>query len=202
MRSDRYRLFCIYFHWRPTVNVYTINQVYCKYASRRRSALGSIYKQLQQIVNTLMQIRHRVYTNSGMTVLRFSLVLVLVLGAVSCKTPHETIKEDRQTEVKDTSTIHAIKNTDDTTTITHKQIDSTTQVITIIRKIREENDQTAQSLHEETQQTNIRHTDTITTAVVNRIMKGIAIVCIGLAVIAAVFIIILIAIVIYLRKKS
>lgn len=149
-----------------------------------------------------MQILVHVFTFRFPMGIRSTVLLVLVLGAASCQTPKETIKEDRQTEVKDTSTIHSIKNTDDTTTITHKQIDSTTQVITIIRKIKEESDQMAQSLHEETQQTNIRHTDTITTAVVNRIMKGIAIVCIGLAVIAAVFIIILIAIVIYLRKKS
>lgn len=147
-----------------------------------------------------MQILPHVFTFRFPMGIRSIVLLVLVLGAVSCRTPKETIKEHQQTSLQDSSSMHATKNLDDTTTITHKQVDSTTQVITIIRKIREESDQLAQSLHQEDRQSAVTHTDTITTAVVNRIMKGIAVVCIGLAVIAAVFLIILVILVFKLRK--
>ena len=75
---------------------------------------------------------------------------------------------------------HDTSQLDDTTTITHKRIDSTSTVTQIIRKIIYEKDHSAQSLQDSTYKDSRRVEDSLTPALIGTITKGFAVACIGM----------------------
>lgn len=117
------------------------------------------------------------------------LVLALVSALVSCKTPKVIEQSHEENRIEATSTEHETTQTDDTTTIRHTIINDTTMETTIIRKIVTQNDKSAQSLQEENHEASLQVQDTYTPAIINRLLKGIAVACIGMVVLVAGFIV-------------
>lgn len=116
-----------------------------------------------------------------------SLCLVLVL--VSCKTPKVIDQSHEENRIEATSTEHETTLTDDTTTIRHTIINDTTMETTIIRKTITQNDKTAQNLQKENHEASRQVQDTYTPAIINKLLKGLAVACIGIVVLVAGFIV-------------
>lgn len=119
-------------------------------------------------------------------------LVLSVVGTVGCKTPKEVVSELETAKVETTSNIQERTQLDDTTTIHHTVINDTTTITTIIRRMKEEKESSAQSLQEEQREKEVKHLDTITPALLKQIVKGLAVVCIGIALVVVGFFFILI----------
>lgn len=129
-------------------------------------------------------------------------LLALVTCLISCKTPQVTTTETAHTILRDSATATASRDVDDTTTIRHTIINDTLTETKIIRRIHEINEASAQSLQEKDQAMATTTKDTLTPALINRIIKGLAVACIGLAVVGAGFFLALILIIIKLTDRQ
>lgn len=128
--------------------------------------------------------------------------LALVFFMMSCKTPQVTTTETAHTIQRDSTTATMSHDVDDTTTIRHTIINDTLTETKIIRRIHEINEASAQSLQEKDQAMATSTKDTLTPALFNRIIKGLAVACIGLAVVGAGFFLALILIIIKLTDRQ
>ena len=128
--------------------------------------------------------------------------LLLAFFMISCKTPQVTTTETAHTTLRDSATATMSHDVDDTTTIRHTIINDTLTETKIIRRIREINEASAQSLQEKDHTEASVTKDTLTPALFNRIIKGLAVACIGLAVVGAGFFLALILIIIKLTDRQ
>ena len=129
-------------------------------------------------------------------------LLALVTCLISCKMPQVTTTETAHTTLRDSATATICHDVDDTTTIRHTIINDTLTETKIIRRIREINEASAQSLQEKDQAMATNTKDSLTPALINRIIKGLAVACIGLAVVGAGFFLALILIIIKLTDRQ
>ena len=129
-------------------------------------------------------------------------LLALATCLVSCKTPQVTTTETAHTTLRDSTTATMSHDVDDTTTIRHTIINDTLTETKIIRRIREINEASAQSLQEKDHTEASVTKDTLTPALFNRIIKGLAVACIGLAVVGAGFFLALILIILKLTDRQ
>lgn len=126
--------------------------------------------------------------------------LVLVLALISCKTPKAVEQSHEENRIEAISEEHETSQIDDTMTIRHSVINDTTLETTIIRKIITQNEKSAQSLQEENREASHQTKDTLTPAIIQKLLKGFAVACIGIAVVVAGFFLILLAIVLKVKK--
>lgn len=129
-------------------------------------------------------------------------LLFLAFFMISCKTPQVTTSETSHTTLRDSTTATVSRDVDDTTTIRHTVINDTVTETKIIRRIREINEASAQSLQEKDQSMASTVKDSLTPALINRIFKGLAVACIGLAVVGAGFFLALILIILKLTDRQ
>lgn len=124
---------------------------------------------------------------------------VIVMG---CSTPSQSIREEGISHLEQTSQEHEKSQLDDTTTITHKRIDSTATVTQIIRKIIYDKDQSARSLQDSTYQSSRRVEDSLTPALISTISKGFAVACIGLGLMVLGFLIVVVILIFRLSRNT
>lgn len=129
-------------------------------------------------------------------------LLALATCLVSCKTPQVSTDQSSHTTLRDSTTATASRDVDDTTTIRHTIINDTLTETKIIRRIHEVNEASAQSLQEKDHTEASVTKDTLTPALINRIIKGLAVACIGLAVVGAGFFLALILIILKLTDNK
>lgn len=129
-------------------------------------------------------------------------LFLLATCLISCKTPQVSTEQSAHTILKDSTTATVSRDVDDTTTIRHTVINDTVTETKIIRRIREINEASAQSLQEKDQAMATNTKDSLTPALINRIIKGLAVACIGLAVVGAGFFLALILIIIKLTDRQ
>lgn len=132
-------------------------------------------------------------------ILYIHMLLILVM---SCSTPSQSIQEEGISHLEQTSQEHEKSQLDDTTTITHKRIDSTATVTQIIRKIIYDKDQSARSLQDSTYQNSRRVEDSLTPALISTISKGFAAACIGLGLMVLGFLIIVVILIFRLSRNT
>lgn len=125
---------------------------------------------------------------------------ILILALASCKTPKVVEQSHEENRIEAISEEHETSQVDDTTTIRHTVINDTTLETTIIRKILTQNEKSAQSLQEENREASHQTKDTLTPAIIQKLLKGFAVACIGIAVVVAGFFLILLVIVLKVKK--
>lgn len=154
---------------------------------------ASVYTNSRSSTHEASRIHKFVYTSTGI------LMLLLVM---SCSTPSQSIQEEGISHLEQTSQEHEKSQLDDTTTITHKRIDSTATVTQIIRKIIYDKDQSARSLQDSTYQNSRRVEDSLTPALISTISKGFAAACIGLGLMVLGFLIIVVILIFRLSRNT
>ena len=138
-------------------------------------------------------IHEFVYTSTGI------LMLLLVMG---CSTPSQSIQEEGTTHIEQHAQEHETAQLDDTTTITHRRIDSTATVTQIIRKIIYDKDQSARSLQDSTYTNLKRVEDSLTPALISTISKGFAVACIGLGLMVLGFLVVVVILIFRLSRNT
>lgn len=113
------------------------------------------------------------------------LQLVFTISLVSCKTPKMSEVTQERDLIEQTSNEHETSQIDDTTTIRHTIINDTTLETKIVRKTIIQNEKAAQSLQEDTHEASREIHDSLTPAIINKLLKGFAVACIGIAVLVA-----------------
>lgn len=132
---------------------------------------GHVFTKSRSSRDMCLQFREFVYTSAG---------FFLIIFIMSCRTPTQSIREEGVSHLEQHDQSHETAQLDDTTTITHKRIDSTSTITQIIRKVIYDKDQSARSLQDSSYQSSRRVEDTLTPALINTISKGFAVACIGL----------------------
>lgn len=182
-------------------------------------ATRCIYNLLQTIVNThaaqpsprglhtIIPYSHNQFNHKSWFLGVFckysnQVLLFLAFFMISCKTPQVTTTETNHAILRDSTTATISHDVDDTTTIRHTIINDTTTETKIIRRIREINEASAQSLQEKDQSMVSTTKDSLTPALLNRIIKGLAVACIGLAIVGAGFFLALILIILKLTDNK
>lgn len=143
--------------------------------------------------NMCLQFREFVYTSAG---------FFLIIFIMSCRTPSQSVREEGMAHLEQQSKEHENSQLDDTTTITHKRIDSTSTVTQIIRKVIYDKDRSAQSLQDSSYQSSRRVEDTLTPALINTISKGFAVACIGLGLMMLGFLVVVVILIFRLSKGT
>ena len=152
-----------------------------------------------------------VYTNSCSTTHEASRIhefvytcaaLLQLLIFTGCSTPSQSIREEGTSHLEQHAQEHETAQLDDTTTITHKRIDSTATVTQIIRKIIYDKDQSARSLQDSTYQSSRRVEDSLTPALISTISKGFAVACIGLGLMVLGFLIVVVILIFRLSRNT
>lgn len=143
--------------------------------------------------NMCLQFHEFVYTCAG---------IFLVLLLMACSTPSQSIREEGISHLEQHDRSHENAQLDDTTTITHKRIDSTSTVTQIIRKVIYDKDRSAQSLQDSSYQSSRRVEDTLTPALINTISKGFAVACIGLGLMMLGFFVVVVILIFRLSKDT
>lgn len=154
---------------------------------------ASVYTNSRSSTHEASRIHEFVYTSVG---------FILLLIFMSCSTPSQSIREEGISHLEQTSQEHEKSQLDDTTTITHKRIDSTATVTQIIRKIIYDKDQSARSLQDSTYQNSRRVEDSLTPALISTISKGFAAACIGLGLMVLGFLIIVVILIFRLSRNT
>lgn len=165
---------CKYNAERPAASVYT------KHAATPDCC---IYNRLQQFV----------YTTS-----RTFIILLFILSG--CKSPQTAAEVETRDRSEVSAEEHETNTIDDTTTIRHTIINDTAFETKIIRKVINQRETLAQSLQDNQHQATEKKIDTLTPAIIKLLTKGIAVACIGIAVVIAGFFVILLAIIIKIKK--
>lgn len=150
---------------------------------KSRSSLGFLKRTLAPLANGLY-------------------IHMLLIIVMSCSTPSQSIQEEGISHLEQTSQEHEKSQLDDTTTITHKRIDSTATVTQIIRKIIYDKDQSARSLQDSTYQNSRRVEDSLTPALISTISKGFAVACIGLGLMVLGFLIVVVILIFRLSRNT
>lgn len=140
-----------------------------------------------------LQFHEFVYTSAG---------FFLIIFITSCRTPSQSIREEGISHLEQHDRSHENAQLDDTTTITHKRIDSTSTVTQIIRKVIYDKDRSAQSLQDSSYQSSRRVEDTLTPALINTISKGFAVACIGLGLMMLGFFVVVVILIFRLSKGT
>lgn len=166
-----------YRSWRATLQILP-EHVFTKYCSNR---------------NRILHLQEFVYTCAG---------VLLVLLLMACSTPSQSIREEGISHLEQHDQSHETAQLDDTTTITHKRIDSTSTVTQIIRKVIYDKDRSAQSLQDSSYQSSRRVEDTLTPALINTISKGFAVACIGLGLMMLGFFVVVVILIFRLSKGT
>lgn len=143
--------------------------------------------------NKILPVPKFVYTLAGFFLLIFN---------ISCRTPSQSVQEEGSSHLEQRDQAHDTSQLDDTTTITHKHIDSTSTVTQIIRKVIYDKDHSARSLQDLTSQSSRRVEDTLTPALINTISKGFAVACIGLGLMVLGFFVVVVILIFRLSKGT
>ena len=154
---------------------------------------ASVYTFSRRVCLQYSGIHEFVYTST------WCLLLLLVMG---CSTPSQSIREEGASHLEQTSQEHENSQLDDTTTITHRHIDSTTTVTQIIRKIIYDKDQSARSLQDSTYTNSRRVEDSLTPALISTISKGFAVACIGLGLMMLGFLFVVVILIFRLSRNT
>lgn len=153
----------------------------------------SVYTFSRRVCLHKFGIHEFVYTSTGI------LMLLLVMG---CSTPSQSIQEEGTSHLEQTTQEHEKAQLDDTTTITHRRIDSTATITQIIRKVIYDKDQSARSLQDSTYQSSRRVEDTLTPALISTISKGFAVACIGLGLMVLGFLVVVVILIFRLSRNT
>ena len=126
----------------------------------------------------------------------------MLLLLTSCSTPAQSVQEQGSSHLEQHDKAHETSQLDDTTTITHKRVDSTYTITQIIRKVIYDKDQSARSLQDSTYNSSRRVEDTLTPALISTISKGFAVACIGLGLMMLGFFVVVVILIFRLSKGT
>ena len=138
-----------------------------------------IYNRLKQFVNTSSRVS-----------------CIFILTCAGCKSPQTATEVETQDRTEVSAEKHETNSVDDTMTIRHTIINDTAFETKIVRKVISQRETSAQSLQENQHQATEKKIDTLTPAITKLLIKGIAVACIGIAVVIAGFLVILLIIII------
>ena len=127
---------------------------------------------------------------------------ILISFLMGCSTPSQSVQEEGTKHIEQHTQEHETAQLDDTTTITHRRIDSTATVTQIIRKIIYDKDQSARSLQDSTYTNLKRVEDSLTPALISTISKGFAVACIGLGLMVLGFLIVVVILIFRLSRST
>lgn len=127
---------------------------------------------------------------------------LILITLTACSTPSQSVQEEGISHLEKHKQEHETAQLDDTTTITHKHIDSTSTVTQIIRKVIYDKDLSAQSLQDSTYNSSRRVKDTLTPALISTISKGFAVACIGLGLMMLGFFVVVVILIFRLSKGT
>ena len=177
------------------INLYThiLARACRSWVATFRFSPASVFTFYFSTMREASRIHEFVYTSAGF------ILLLIVMG---CSTPSQSIREEGISHLEQTSQEHEKSQLDDTTTITHKRIDSTATVTQIIRKIIYDKDQSARSLQDSTYTNSRRVEDSLTPALISTISKGFAVACIGLGLMVLGFLIIVVILIFRLSRNT
>lgn len=141
------------------------------WAATLRFSPESVFTNCWSTMGRILRIPEFVYTYAA---------CLFLITLTACSTPSQSVQEQGISHLEQHNQEHETAQLDDTTTITHKRIDSTSTVTQIIRKVIYDKDLSAQSLQDSTYNSSRRVEDTLTPALISTISKGFAVACIGL----------------------
>lgn len=173
--------------------IHVLARAYRSWVATSRFFPASVFTKYSRPLQETIGIHEFVYTSTGI------LILLLVMG---CSTPSQSVQEEGTTHIEQHAQDHETAQLDDTTTITHRRIDSTATVTQIIRKIIYDKDQSARSLQDSTYQGSRRVEDSLTPALISTISKGFAVACIGLGLMVLGFLIIVVILIFRLSRST
>lgn len=168
-------------------------RAYRSWVATSRFFPASVFTKYCSNRNRILRLQEFVYTCAAL------LQLLIFMG---CSTPSQSVQEEGTTHIEQHAQEHETAQLDDTTTITHRRIDSTATVTQIIRKIIYDKDQSARSLQDSTYQGSRRVEDSLTPALINTISKGFAVACIGLGLMVLGFLIIVVILIFRLSRST
>ena len=177
------------------INLYThiLARVCRSWVATSRFYLVSVFTKYSRPLREASRIHEFVNTCSG---------AFLLLMAMSCSTPSQSIQEEGISHLEQHDQEHENAQLDDTTTITHKRIDSTSTVTQIIRKVIYDKDRLARSLQDSTYTNSRRVEDSLTPALISTISKGFAVACIGLGLMVLGFLIVVVILIFRLSRNT
>lgn len=177
------------------INLYThrTRHTFRSWVATSQFLPASVFTKYCSTLNLALRIHGFVYTSAGF------FLLLLVMG---CSTPSQSIREEGVSHLEQTSQAYENSQLDDTTTITHRRIDSTSTVTQIIRKIIYDKDQSARSLQDSTYQSSRRVEDSLTPALISTISKGFAVACIGLGLMMLGFFVVVVILIFRLSRNT
>ena len=158
-----------------------------------RFSPASVFTKYSRPLHETSWIHEFVYTSAGF------ILLLIVMG---CSTPSQSIREEGASHLEQQAQEHENTQLDDTTTITHKRIDSTSTVTQIIRKVIYAKDHLARSLQDSTYNSSRRVEDSLTPALISTISKGFAAACIGLGLMMLGFFVIVVILIFRLSRST
>lgn len=177
------------------ISLYTHRRVtrHRPWVATPRISPESVFTKYWSTRNKALRIHEFVYTSAG---------FFLIIFITSCRTPSQSIREEGISHLEQHDQSHENAQLDDTTTITHKRIDSTSTVTQIIRKIIYDKDRSAQSLQDSSYQSSRRVEDTLTPALISTISKGFAVACIGLGLMMLGFLVVVVILIFRLSRST
>lgn len=177
------------------INLYThrTGLTFRSWVATSRFSPESVFTKCCSTTCEASRIHEFVYTCSG------AFLLLLVMG---CSTPSQSVQEEGASHLEQHVQEHENSQLDDTTTITHRRIDSTSTVTQIIRKIIYDKDQSARSLQDSTYQSSRRVEDSLTPALISTISKGFAVACIGLGLMMLGFFVVVVILIFRLSRNT
>lgn len=143
--------------------------------------------------NMCLHFHEFVYTSAG---------FFMIIFIMSCRTPSQSVREEGASHIEQHVQSHENSQLDDTTTITHKRIDSTSTVTQIIRKVIYAKDRSARSLQDSLYQSSRRVEDTLTPVLISTISKGFAVACIGLGLMMLGFLVVVVILIFRLSRNA
>lgn len=173
--------------------IHILARVYCSWVATSRFLPASVFTKYSRPLHQTSRIHEFVYTSAGF------ILLLIVMG---CSTPSQSIREEGASHLEQQTQEHENSQLDDTTTITHKRIDSTSTVTQIIRKIIYDKDQSARSLQDSTYNSSRRVEDSLTPALISTISKGFAAACIGLGLMMLGFFVVVVILIFRLSRNT
>lgn len=173
--------------------IHVLARAYRSWVATFRFSPASVYTNTFSTTHEASRIHEFVYTSTGI------LMLLFVMG---CSTPSQSIQEEGISHLEQTSQEHEKSQLDDTTTITHRRIDSTATITQIIRKVIYDKDQSARSLQDSTYTNLKRVEDSLTPALISTISKGFAVACIGLGLMVLGFLIVVVILIFRLSRST
>ena len=165
----------------------------CSWVAISRNSLECVFTNYCRILKKAFSIPEFVYTYAA---------CCMLLLLTSCRTPSQSVQEQATVHQELHDQEHETSQLDDTTTITHKRIDSTSTVTQIIRKVIYDKDLSAQSLQDSTYNSSRRVEDSLTPALISTISKGFAVACIGLGLMMLGFLVVVVILIFRLSRNT